>query len=59
VLLLCNTDQEYNNPPASFAPHLCWQRSELRTCSKHVGGLAVTTLSWWASRSFIRPCLHV
>jgi len=22
---------------------------------KRVGGIAVTTLSWWASRSFIRP----
>jgi len=30
VLLLRNKDQEYNNPPASFATCLCWQRSELR-----------------------------
>jgi len=31
VLLLRNKDQEYNNPLASFATRLCWQRSELRT----------------------------
>jgi len=58
VLLLRNKDQEYNNPLAGFATCLCCQRSELRTCAKRVGGLAVTTLPWWASRSFIRPCLH-
>jgi len=29
--------------------------SELRSC---FWGLAVTTLPWWASRSFIRPCLY-
>jgi len=58
VLLLRNKDQEYNNPLASFATCLCRQRSELRFCAKGVGGLAVTTLPWWASRSFIWPCLH-
>jgi len=58
VLLLRNKDQEYNNPLASFATCLCWQRSEGRTCVKRVRGLAVTTLPWWASRSFVRPCLH-
>jgi len=26
--------------------------SELRSCAKRFGGLAVTTLPWWASRSF-------
>jgi len=36
VLLLRNKDQEYNNPLASFATYLCWQRSELRTCAKRV-----------------------
>jgi len=55
---LRNKDQEYNNPLASFATCLCRQRSELRTCTKRVGNLAVTTLRWWASSSFIRPCLH-
>ena len=44
VLFLRNKDQEYNNPLASFTTCLCWQRSELRTCAKRVGGLAVTTL---------------
>jgi len=58
VLLLRNKDQGYNNLLASFATCLCWQRSELRTCAKRVGGQAVTTLPWWASRSLIRPCLH-
>jgi len=28
VLLLRNKDQEYNNPLASFAMCLCWQRIE-------------------------------
>jgi len=32
--------------------------SELSTCAKPVGGLAVTTLPWCASRSFIWPCLR-
>jgi len=58
VLLLRNKEQEYNNPLASFATCLCRRRSEPRTCAKCVGGLAVTTLPWWASRSFIRPCPH-
>jgi len=58
VLLLRNKDQEYDNPQTSFATCLCWQRSELRTCAKRVGGLAVTTLLWWVLRSFIRLCLH-
>jgi len=58
VLLLRNKDQEHNNPLASFATCLCRQRSELRTCANTCRGLAVTTLPWWASRSFIRPCLH-
>jgi len=58
VLLLRNKDQEYNNRLASFTTCLCRQRSELRTCAKRVGGLAVTTLPWRASCSFIRPCLH-
>jgi len=60
VLLLRNKDQEYNNPLTSFASAacLCWQRSELRSCAKRVGGLAVRSFPWWASRSFIRPCLH-
>jgi len=44
VLLLRNKDQEYNNPLAGFATRLCMQRSELRTCAKRVGDLAVTTL---------------
>jgi len=35
--LLRNKDQEYNNPLASFATCLCWQRSELRICAKRVG----------------------
>jgi len=60
VLLFRNKDQEYNNPLKSFATCIFWQRSELRTCAKDAGGLAVTTLpwSWWASRSFIRHLLH-
>jgi len=58
VLLLRNKDQKYNNRLASFATCLCWQMSELSTCAKPVGGLVVTTLPCWASRSFIRPCLH-
>jgi len=58
VLLLRNKDQEHNNPLASFATCLFWQRSELRTCAQRFGGLAVTTFPWWASRTFIRPCLH-
>jgi len=45
--LLRNKDEEYNNPLASFTTR---QRSELRTCAKGVGGLAVTILPWWASR---------
>jgi len=32
--------------------------SELRSCAEHFGGLAVTTLPRWASRSSIGPCLH-
>ena len=44
VILLRNKGREYNNPLASFAPCLCWQRSELRTCTKRLGGVAVTTL---------------
>jgi len=48
VLLLRNKDQEYNNPLASFSTCLCWQRIGLRTCAKRLGGLAVTTLPWWA-----------
>jgi len=56
VLLLRNKDQEYNNPLASFATCLCRQRES--TCAKRVGDLAVTNLPWWASRSFIRPCLR-
>jgi len=44
MLLLRNKDREYNNPLASFATCLCWQRSKLRICVKRVGGLAVTTL---------------
>jgi len=55
VLLLRSKDQEYNNPLASLATCLCRQRNELRTCAKRVEGLVVTTLPWWASRSFIRP----
>jgi len=31
VLLLRSKEQEYNNPLASFATCLCWQRNELRT----------------------------
>jgi len=58
MLLLRNEDQEYNNPLASFATCFCRQRSELRACAKRVGGFAVATLPWWASHSFIRPCLH-
>jgi len=46
VLLFRIKDQEYNNPLASFATCLCWQRSDLPTSSKRVGGLAVTTLPW-------------
>jgi len=45
--VLRNKDQECNNPLASFATCLCMQRSELRTCAKRVGGLAVTTLALW------------
>jgi len=37
VVLLCNKDQEYNNPLARFPTCLCRQRSELRTCAKRVG----------------------
>jgi len=58
VLLLRNKDQEYNNPLASFATCLCRQSSKLRTCGERFGALAVTTLPWWASRSFTWPCLH-
>jgi len=58
VLLLLNKDQKHNNPLESFTTCLCRQRSELRTCAKRVGGFVVKTLPWWASRSFIRPCLH-
>jgi len=61
VLLLRNKDQEYNNPLASFAIASSGKeshKSELRSCAERFGGLAVTTLPWWASRSFIRPCLH-
>jgi len=58
VLLLRNKDQEYNNPLARFASKGS-DMSELRTCAKRFGGLVVTTLPWWASRSFIRSCLHV
>jgi len=29
--------------------------SELHGCAERFGGLAVTTLPWWDSRSFIRP----
>jgi len=32
--------------------------SELRSCAKPSRALVVTTLPWWASRSFIWPCLH-
>jgi len=32
--------------------------SELRSCAKRFGGLAVMILPWLTSRSFIRPCLH-
>jgi len=32
--------------------------SELRTCAKRFGGLVATNFPWWASPSFIRPCLH-
>jgi len=45
VLLLCNKDQECNNPLAGFAICLCRQRNELRTCAKRFGGIAVTTFS--------------
>jgi len=38
VLLLRSKHQEYNNPLASFATCLCWQRNELRSCAKRVGG---------------------
>jgi len=63
VLLLRNKDQEYNNPLASFAICICRERiGHERTATahlrKHFGGLEVTTFPWWASRSFIRPCLH-
>ena len=44
VLLLRNEDQDYNNSLASLATCLCRQRSELRTCAKRFGGLAVTIL---------------
>jgi len=61
VLLLRNTDQEYN-PLASFATCLSAGKgsdmSELRTWAKRFGGLTVSTLPWWASRSFIRLCRH-
>jgi len=59
--VLCNKDQEYNNSLASFATCLCRQRighgriAQLRYAFR---GLAFTTLPWWDSRSFIRPCLH-
>jgi len=43
---------------ARLTPMATLDMSELRTCAKCVGGLAVTTLPWWAPRSFIRPCLH-
>jgi len=61
VFLLRNKCQECNNPLASFATCLCRQRighEWLRTCAKRFGGLAVTTLLWWTSRSFIRSCLN-
>jgi len=62
VFIVRNKDQECNNPLSKFrnlplqAKDRTW--SELRTCAKRFGGLEVTTLPWWASRSFIRPCLH-
>jgi len=52
LLLLRNKDQEYNNPLASFATSLCWQRIghertvQLRWAFR---GLAVTTLPWSTS----------
>jgi len=46
--LLRNIDQEYDNPLASFATCLSAGKgsdmSELCTCAKRFGGLAVTTL---------------
>jgi len=59
--LLRSTDQEDSNPLASCSTCLCRQRighertAQLREVFR---GLAVTTLPWWHSRSFIRPCLH-
>jgi len=61
VLLLRGKDQEYNNRLASLQPASAGKGSDmtkLRTCAKRFGGLTVTTLPWWDSRSFIRPCLH-
>jgi len=61
--MLHNKDQEYNNPLASFATCTCRQRigpertAQLRSAFRF-RALTVTTLPWWASRSFIRPCLH-
>jgi len=45
----------------------CWKRqSDVNatdpsgnTGAEGFGGLVVTTLPWWVSPSFIRPCLHV
>jgi len=64
VLLLRNKDQEYNNRLVSFATASAGKGSDMsepRSCGKsckRFGDLAVTTLPWWTSRSFIRPCLH-
>jgi len=51
VLLLRNKDQEYNNPLTRSQPAFAGKgsdMSELRSCTKRFGVLAVTTLPWWA-----------
>jgi len=58
---LHNKDQEYNNPLTSFATCLYRQRighERNAQLGEVFRSLAVMTWPWWASRSFIRPCLY-
>jgi len=60
VLLLCirpraqQSSSKFRNLPLQAKD----RTSELRSCAKRFGDLAATTLSLWASRSFIWHCLH-
>ena len=55
--MLCNKDQEYNNPLASFATCLRRQRSELRTCAKRVGGIGARHDFALMGFAFVYPAL--